>query len=149
METDVLEWELHRTGTSEKIILNFSFFNRSRAVAQRGGPKVRFLIDLHHIWIRSTIFNRKNMATSTTAAINMAPTTASPTDADDGYLMFAATLVMLQTPGIGLFQAGLIRRKNALSILMQVFLGYSMGSMLWFLCGFSFSFGDPWISSDL
>ena len=35
-------------------------------------------------------------------------------------MMMATTFVMLQTPALGLCQAGLIRRKNALSMLMQL-----------------------------
>ena len=39
-------------------------------------------------------------------------------DGDTAFLLFATTLVMLQTPAMGLAQAGMIRRKNALSMLM-------------------------------
>ncbi len=60
---------------------------------------------------------------------------------DTGFLLFATTLVMLQTPGMGLTQAGLIRQKNALSMLMQTFLGMAIGSVLWWVCGFSLTFG--------
>ena len=60
---------------------------------------------------------------------------------DSGYMMFCITMVMVQTPGIGFLQAGLIRRKNAISILLQVFCGTSIGSVLWWICGFSMAFG--------
>merc|ERR1719487_1867617 len=43
---------------------------------------------------------------------------------------------------MGLAQAGLIRRKNALSMLMQTLSGLILGSMLWFLVGFSLVFGE-------
>lgn len=42
---------------------------------------------------------------------------------------------------MGLAQAGLIRRKNSLSMLMQVLFGMVLGSLLWFICGFSLAFG--------
>ena len=63
-------------------------------------------------------------------------------DADTGMMMMATTFVMLQTPAMGLAQAGLIRRKNALSMLMQTMSGFVYGSCLWFFIGFSLTFGD-------
>ena len=60
---------------------------------------------------------------------------------DTAFLMFAATVVMIQTPAMGLAQAGLIRRKNSLSMLMQVLFGMVIGSLLWFAFGFSVAFG--------
>ena len=49
---------------------------------------------------------------------------------------------MLQSPALGLAQAGIIRRENALSMLMQTITGFAIGSniMEW-LCGFSLTFG--------
>ena len=49
---------------------------------------------------------------------------------------------MLQTPALGLAQAGIIKRKNALSMLMQVMSGFCIGTLLWFMFGFSLTFGD-------
>ena len=62
-------------------------------------------------------------------------------DGDTGMMMMATTFVMLQTPAMGLAQAGIIRRKNALSMLMQTLTGFCIGSLLWFTCGFSLTFG--------
>lgn len=42
---------------------------------------------------------------------------------------------------MGLAQAGMIRRKNALSMLMQTLTGMAIGSLLWFIIGFSLVFG--------
>ena len=53
----------------------------------------------------------------------------------------ASTFVMLQTPALGLAQAGMIRRKNALSMLMQTLTGLAIGSLLWFSVGFTLTFG--------
>jgi Amt family ammonium transporter len=39
---------------------------------------------------------------------------------DTAMMMFGTTLVMLQTPAMGIAQAGMIRRKNSLSMMMQV-----------------------------
>jgi ammonium transporter, Amt family len=60
---------------------------------------------------------------------------------DTAFMMFAATVVMMQTPAMGMAQAGMIRRKNALSMLMQVLFGMVIGSLLWATVGFSLSFG--------
>jgi Amt family ammonium transporter len=47
-------------------------------------------------------------------------------------MSFATTMVFLQTPAIGIAQAGLIRRKNSLSMLMQTMTGLVIGSLLWY-----------------
>src|SRR5688572_22293302 len=60
---------------------------------------------------------------------------------DTAYILFATTVVMLQTPAIGFFQGGLIRRKNALSMLMQTLSGLVLGSLVWFILGFTLAFG--------
>ncbi|KAL9187407.1 hypothetical protein ACHAXT_001510 [Thalassiosira profunda] len=62
-------------------------------------------------------------------------------DGDTAFMMFAATVVMMQTPAMGLAQAGMIRRKNSLSMLMQVLFGMVIGSLLWTSFGFSLAFG--------
>jgi Amt family ammonium transporter len=60
---------------------------------------------------------------------------------DTAFMMFAATVVMMQTPAMGMAQAGMIRRKNSLSMLMQVLFGMLIGSLLWAMVGFSLAFG--------
>jgi len=42
-------------------------------------------------------------------------------------MTFTTTLVMLQTPEMGIAQAGMIKRKNALSLLMQTISGMCIG----------------------
>jgi len=44
-------------------------------------------------------------------------------------------------PALGLFEAGLLRRKNTVSIFMQIFFGLAILSVMWFTFGFSLSFG--------
>ena len=56
-------------------------------------------------------------------------------------MMAATAFVMLQTPAMGIAQAGMIRRKNALSMLMQTLSGLVFGSILFFAFGFSLVFG--------
>lgn len=59
---------------------------------------------------------------------------------DTAWMMVATGLVMLMTPAVGLFYAGLIRGKNSLSVMMQAFSGLAILSILWFLIGFTLVF---------
>jgi len=61
---------------------------------------------------------------------------------DVGMMIMATTFVMLQTPAMGIAQAGMIRRKNALSMLMQTLTGMCVGSVLWYAVGFALTFGE-------
>ncbi len=55
--------------------------------------------------------------------------------------MIASSLVLLMTPALGMFEAGLLRRKNAVSVFMQIFFGLALLSVMWFTVGFSLTFG--------
>jgi Amt family ammonium transporter len=55
-------------------------------------------------------------------------------------MLISTGLVMMMTPALGFFEAGLIRSKNSLSILMQTFSGLAILSTLWFILGFSLVF---------
>jgi len=57
-------------------------------------------------------------------------------------MLVAGSLVLLMIPALGLFEAGLLRKKNAASIFMQIFFGLALLSVMWFVFGFSLSFGD-------
>ena len=59
---------------------------------------------------------------------------------DTSWMLISTGLVMLMVPALGFFQAGLIRRKNSLSILMQTFSGLAILSVLWFIIGFTLVF---------
>ncbi len=61
--------------------------------------------------------------------------------ADVAFMMLATALVMLMTPGLGLFYGGLVRAKNVLSIIMQCFISLGLISLIWFLYGYSLAFG--------
>jgi Amt family ammonium transporter len=56
---------------------------------------------------------------------------------DTAWMLISTGLVMLMIPALGFFEAGLIRSKNALSILMQTFSGLAILSVLWFVIGFT------------
>jgi len=58
--------------------------------------------------------------------------------------MFVATLlvVMMTVPGLALFYGGLVRSKNMLSILLQVFMIFSVIVVLWCVYGYSLAFTE-------
>ncbi len=60
---------------------------------------------------------------------------------DSAWMLISTGLVLLMTPALGFFEAGLIRFKNALSAIMQTFSGLAIISILWFIIGFTLTFG--------
>lgn len=60
---------------------------------------------------------------------------------DVAWMLCATTFVMLQTPAAGFAQAGLVRRKNAVSVIGQAFIGVVIGCILWYAFGYSLTFG--------
>ena len=63
--------------------------------------------------------------------------------ADTSWILTATALVLLMTlPGLGLFYAGLVQAKNALSVLMHCIAIACMASILWFAVGYSIAFSD-------
>jgi Amt family ammonium transporter len=70
---------------------------------------------------------------------------ATPTlsGADTAWILTATSLVLFMTlPGLALFYSGLVRGKNALSILVQCFAITCVVSILWFAVGYSLAFGN-------
>ena len=64
-----------------------------------------------------------------------------PNKGDTAWMTVATVLVILMTiPGLALFYGGLVRSKNMLSVLMQVFVVSSMIYVLWVLYGYSVAF---------
>ncbi|MDQ4421215.1 ammonium transporter [Sphingobium sp. DEHP117] len=55
-------------------------------------------------------------------------------------LVSAALVLMMSIPGLALFYGGLVRTKNMLSVLMQVFMIVSVAGILWCLYGYSMAF---------
>ena len=58
--------------------------------------------------------------------------------------MIVATLlvIMMSIPGLALFYGGLVRSKNMLSVLMQVFVIFSLIIVLWMVYGYSIAFTE-------
>jgi len=65
---------------------------------------------------------------------------SSINSADTAWVLVSTALVLLMTPALGLFYAGMARTKNVLNILMQSFVALSVVSVLWAVVGYSLSF---------
>ncbi|MGO4835780.1 ammonium transporter, partial [Rhizobiaceae sp. 2RAB30] len=64
-----------------------------------------------------------------------------PDKGDTAWMLISTILVILMTiPGLALFYGGLVRAKNVLSVLMQVFAGFAMIALLWVAYGYSLAF---------
>ena len=57
------------------------------------------------------------------------------------WLLVSAALVMLMVPGVGLFYAGLVRRKNIISMIALSFVVLAVVSIFWMVIGYSLAFG--------
>ena len=63
--------------------------------------------------------------------------------ANTSWILTATALVLFMTlPGLSLFYGGLVRKKNVLSVLMQCFAIACLASLIWFVMGYSLSFGE-------
>ncbi len=62
--------------------------------------------------------------------------------ADITWVAVATALVMLMTPALGFFYAGLVRKKNLVSTLAQCLTIFAIVSLVWTLWGYSITFGD-------
>ncbi|MBX3229493.1 MAG: ammonium transporter [Labilithrix sp.] len=60
---------------------------------------------------------------------------------DTAWLLVSAALVLLMTPALALFYAGMVRKKNVLSTLMHSLAALPIVSILWVVCGYSLAFG--------
>ncbi len=87
-------------------------------------------------------------AAATAAAPAAAPEAAPaatpvPDKGDNAWIMMSAALVILMSiPGLALFYGGLVRTKNMLSVLMQVFVIFSLITVLWVVYGYSLAFTE-------
>ena len=74
-----------------------------------------------------------------------APAPEAPTvdKGDTGWMLVSTVLVLAMiVPGLALFYGGLVRAKNMVSILSQVFVVTAIGMVMWLLVGYSLAFTD-------
>ncbi|KAM0754568.1 ammonium transporter [Meredithblackwellia eburnea MCA 4105] len=75
-------------------------------------------------------------------------TTVAYSPGDIGWVLACAALVWLMIPGVGYLYSGLVRRKNALTLLLLAMLAVGITSFQWFFWGYSLTFstgGGPFL----
>ena len=85
------------------------------------------------------------LATSAPGAVAASVAVTPPTvnKGDTAWMIMATVLVILMViPGLALFYGGMVRAKNMLSILMQIFVIFSMMAVLWAIYGYSVAFTE-------
>ncbi len=88
-----------------------------------------------------------------TAAAVVPPVAAAVADAkidsgDTAWMLTSTALVLLMTiPGLALFYAGMVRKKNILATMMQSFIICCLVTVTWMVAGYSLAFtnGNPYI----
>ena len=81
-----------------------------------------------------------SVASSAPAAAATAP---APNKGDVSWMLVSTTLVlMMSIPALALFYGGMVRAKNMLSVLMQVFVVFSLITVLWCVYGYSLAFTE-------
>ena len=69
------------------------------------------------------------------------PTAAMVNKGDTAWMLVSSALVlMMSVPGLALFYGGLVRTKNMLSVLMQVFMIVSIAALVWVSWGYTMAF---------
>ena len=90
------------------------------------------------------------IASATPAFAQQAAQAAKIDAADTAWMIVATALVLMMTiPGLALFYAGMVRKKNVLATMAQSLAAVAMISVLWIAFGYSLAFvGDgPWIGT--
>ncbi len=116
--------------------------------------KLLLIISLLGLFSTGTIAfadNHGEMAATEVTAEDSAPAVeveaaeeeATLNSGDTAWMIMATVLViMMVIPGLALFYGGLVRAKNMLSVLMQVFAIFSVMSILWAVAGYSLAFTE-------
>ena len=85
-------------------------------------------------------------AATAAAPVAAAPAAApapTPNKGDTAWMLMSTALVLLMSvPALALFYGGLVRTKNMLSVLMQVFVVFSLITVLWCVYGYSLAFTE-------
>lgn len=92
--------------------------------------------------LRAGLAGLSLVALTAGVALAQAPATPPvPNKGDVAFMMSSTILVLLMTiPGLALFYGGLVRSKNMLSVLTQVFAIVSVVCILWVTYGYSLAF---------
>jgi Amt family ammonium transporter len=96
-------------------------------------------------WARGALLASLALLPALAGAEEAAPT---PDKGDTAWMLTSTLLVILMAvPGLALFYGGMVRAKNVLSTMMQVFVVFSLLTVLWVIYGYSLAFNGPgaWI----
>ena len=61
---------------------------------------------------------------------------------DTAFIIICTAMVMLMTPGVGLFYGGMVRSKNIISMIAMAFISFAIVSVQWVTIGYTLSFGS-------
>ena len=75
-------------------------------------------------------------------AIAAAQGTPAINQADTAWMLISSALVLLMTPALGLFYAGLVRAKNTLNTFMMCIAALAVATITWALVGYSLAFAS-------
>ena len=108
--------------------MSLNFGITSRAVAACKRPSA--------VWVTALLlWGIAGLAGADTAAPPV------PNKGDTAWMLISTALVlMMAVPGLALFYGGMVRAKNVLSVCMQVFVVFSLLSVLWAIYGYSLAF---------
>ena len=76
------------------------------------------------------------------AEVVAAPAVDTIVPADVAWMLTAACLVLLMTPGLSFFYGGMVGSKSVISTMLQSMICLGVISILWVVVGFSLAFGD-------
>ncbi|RYG66385.1 ammonium transporter, partial [archaeon] len=65
------------------------------------------------------------------------------------WMIVATALVLLMTPGLALFYGGMVHKKNVLNTMLMSFIMMGVGTLIWFVLGYSLAFGDAKATNGL
>lgn len=82
------------------------------------------------------------LSASAAFAQESAPAPALDTGNTAWMLVSTALVLMMTIPGLALFYAGMVRKKNVLATVMQSFSVCCLATVLWFVVGYSLAFSD-------
>ena len=96
--------------------------------------------------LMSPLFALGDQTSAPAAPAASAPAAApapTPNKGDVSWMLTSTALVlMMSVPALALFYGGMVRSKNALSVLMQVFVVFSLITVLWCVYGYSLAFTE-------
>ena len=111
------------------VALSFAFAGATLAQDKKDAPKEAAKVEA-----------KKDEAKPAAEPAKPAPT---PNKGDVAWMLTSTALVlMMSVPALALFYGGMVRSKNTLSMLMQVFVVFSLVTVLWCIYGYSLAFTE-------